>query len=199
MWKVKMGHILPPVMMLLLHLHWVLRTFSKHLTRLKHKIFPLIFHTCSSQCELWLCSELFPHFIQNSSMIHVSHKTNSEFLSLTCEVLTISTETAFSFLFPTTRALFIGHTESRSIFQTYFPLCYLWAFVCVIPSMRDGIPSLFSSSQYPTLTLLGMLPWILKCVLMFENLGNMSLGESLSFWLVLPAGNKGAFPNLPTR
>lgn len=171
--------------------------------KIKIQDFPLIFHTCSRQCDL----SKEPDFVQ--SCVLTLFKTLQWFTSPTKQTQnSLASHVRFW--------LSVQKLLSHFYFQPQKP--YPWAHwialhfpnvlstllslsLCLCHSFSEGWNSLpLLSSQYPTLTLLGMLPWISKCVLMFENLGNMSLGEILSFWLlVLPVGNKGAFSNLPTR
>lgn len=124
--------------------------------------------------SLWkaqLCSELFIHSIQktfsdshfplNKFKIRYFHMRSFDYQYKNC----------FRIFIFNLRTLSLRHTESHFIFKMYFSLCYLWAFVCVIPSVRmDGIP-LFS---FP----LNILPW--PCLECYH--GSWSMWWCLRIW-----------------
>lgn len=102
--------------------------------------------------SLWkaqLCSELFIHSIQktfsdshfplNKFKIHYFHMWSFDYQYKNC----------FRIFIFNLRTLSLRHTESHFIFKMYFSLCYLWAFVCVIPSARmESLSFLFHLISY---------------------------------------------------
>lgn len=157
----------------LLHLYSVLQIFTQTLTRLNYKIFPLIFHVHWSRD---LSSE--PHFVQNCFLTLL--KNLPWFTSPTKWTQnSLALHVSFDYQHKNCFLIFIPNhmnpnyplgTWIMSIFKMYFPLCYLWAFVCVIPSLRKGIP--------PFSLPVNILPW--PCLECYH--GSWSVWWCLRIW-----------------